>query len=86
MATSADPNFDIQQITKDYYDSEDAFNFYEEIWGGENIHIGLYDEIKLAKVCHERHCALSVESSLGPETDPMPPLAPCDRRAMLMPC
>jgi cyclopropane fatty-acyl-phospholipid synthase-like methyltransferase len=49
MATSADPNFDIQQITKDYYDSEDAFNFYEEIWGGENIHIGLYDEIKLAK-------------------------------------
>jgi hypothetical protein len=51
MATAADPNFDIQQITKDYYDSEDAFNFYEEIWGGENIHIGLYDEIKLAKVC-----------------------------------
>jgi cyclopropane fatty-acyl-phospholipid synthase-like methyltransferase len=24
-------------------------NFYEAIWGGENIHIGLYDEIKLAK-------------------------------------
>lgn len=27
-----------------YYDSSDADNFYERIWGGEDIHIGLYDE------------------------------------------
>ena len=38
----------IERVTKDYYDSEDAFCFYQAIWGGESIHIGLYDEIKLA--------------------------------------
>ena len=26
-----------------YYNSEDADNFYFSIWGGEDIHIGLYD-------------------------------------------
>lgn len=32
------------KIAEDYYDSEDADNFYAAIWGGEDIHIGLYDE------------------------------------------
>jgi len=27
---------------RDYYNSEDADNFYFAIWGGEDIHIGLY--------------------------------------------
>lgn len=27
---------------RDYYNSEDADNFYATIWGGEDIHIGLY--------------------------------------------
>ncbi len=27
---------------RDYYDSGDADNFYYSIWGGEDIHIGLY--------------------------------------------
>jgi sarcosine/dimethylglycine N-methyltransferase len=27
---------------RDYYDSGDADNFYYQIWGGEDIHIGLY--------------------------------------------
>jgi len=27
---------------RDYYNSEDADNFYYSIWGGEDIHIGLY--------------------------------------------
>lgn len=26
-----------------YYDSSDADHFYETVWGGEDIHIGLYD-------------------------------------------
>jgi len=26
-----------------YYDSNDADRFYAEIWGGEDIHIGLYN-------------------------------------------
>ena len=27
-----------------YYDSTDADHFYADIWGGEDIHIGLYAE------------------------------------------
>jgi SAM-dependent methyltransferase len=30
-------------VSEDYYDSADADNFYYEVWGGEDIHIGLYD-------------------------------------------
>lgn len=31
-------------ITRDYYNSTDADNFYSTIWGGVDIHIGLYRE------------------------------------------
>lgn len=27
---------------KEYYDSDDADNFYYTVWGGEDIHVGLY--------------------------------------------
>ncbi|WP_158883290.1 methyltransferase domain-containing protein [Amycolatopsis anabasis] len=30
-------------VARDYYNSSDADNFYFSIWGGEDIHIGLYD-------------------------------------------
>ena len=29
-------------VAADYYDSQDADQFYELVWGGEDIHIGLY--------------------------------------------
>lgn len=29
---------------RDYYDSGDADNFYSHVWGGEDIHIGLYQK------------------------------------------
>jgi sarcosine/dimethylglycine N-methyltransferase len=29
-------------VTRDYYNSSDADNFYATIWGGEDIHVGLY--------------------------------------------
>lgn len=35
---------DVVKISKDYYDSDDADNFYHIIWGGEDIHIGIYDD------------------------------------------
>jgi len=40
---------DARAIARDYYDSEDADNFYSAVWGGENIHIGLYggDDISI---------------------------------------
>lgn len=31
-------------IAKEYYDSNDADNFYSIVWGGENIHIGMYND------------------------------------------
>lgn len=34
---------DLVQITKDYYDSTDADNFYYLVWGGEDLHLGIYD-------------------------------------------
>jgi len=33
----------VVETTERYYDSEDADAFYERIWGGEDIHIGLYE-------------------------------------------
>jgi len=33
-----------EKITESYYDSSDADCFYEAVWGGEDIHIGLYEE------------------------------------------
>lgn len=33
----------VVQTARDYYNSEDADNFYYHIWGGEDIHIGLYE-------------------------------------------
>ncbi|MEQ8825278.1 MAG: methyltransferase domain-containing protein [Filomicrobium sp.] len=33
---------EVVQTARDYYNSEDADNFYLHIWGGEDIHIGLY--------------------------------------------
>jgi sarcosine/dimethylglycine N-methyltransferase len=31
------------QTARDYYNSDDADNFYFDVWGGEDIHIGLYE-------------------------------------------
>jgi len=30
-------------VARDYYNSDDADNFYALVWGGEDIHIGLYE-------------------------------------------
>jgi sarcosine/dimethylglycine N-methyltransferase len=34
----------VQDVAETYYDSGDADYFYFTIWGGEDIHVGLYDE------------------------------------------
>ncbi|MFC2951857.1 SAM-dependent methyltransferase [Marinicaulis aureus] len=44
----------VTEIARDYYDSKDADNFYAAIWGGEDIHIGLYDsERSIKQASHE---------------------------------
>lgn len=41
--TSANSGYSAAVSTaRDYYNSDDADNFYATIWGGEDIHIGLY--------------------------------------------
>lgn len=32
------------KVAQDYYDSDEADSFYHAIWGGEDIHIGLYND------------------------------------------
>lgn len=32
------------QITEQYYDSKNADEFYHTVWGGEDIHIGIYED------------------------------------------
>jgi len=34
---------DVVQTARDYYNSDDAETFYSTVWGGEDIHIGLYE-------------------------------------------
>jgi len=45
---------DIRDITEDYYDSDDADTFYSVVWGGEDLHIGIYDDTKnIREASHE---------------------------------
>lgn len=39
---SQDKGAQVVDIARDYYDSSDADNFYYQIWGGEDIHVGIY--------------------------------------------
>ena len=34
----------VVKTAQDYYNSDDADNFYYHVWGGEDIHIGLYQD------------------------------------------
>ncbi|MCV6638023.1 methyltransferase domain-containing protein [Candidatus Albibeggiatoa sp. nov. NOAA] len=34
---------EVVETSRNYYNSDDADNFYAAIWGGEDIHIGLYN-------------------------------------------
>jgi len=36
-------NEEAKDVAESYYDSDDADRFYFTIWGGEDIHVGLYD-------------------------------------------
>ncbi|MBZ6379680.1 MULTISPECIES: methyltransferase domain-containing protein [Pacificimonas] len=35
-----------ENAAKTYYDSPDADAFYSAVWGGEDIHVGLYDDVR----------------------------------------
>lgn len=58
-------------IARDYYNSHDADNFYAIVWGGEDIHIGLYetDNESIVDASHRtvRHMA-ELLGDLEPDT------------------
>jgi sarcosine/dimethylglycine N-methyltransferase len=35
---------DVRDVAEDYYDSDDADTFYSTVWGGEDLHIGIYED------------------------------------------
>lgn len=37
---------EVVQTAQEYYNSDDADNFYFHIWGGEDIHVGIYSDDK----------------------------------------
>ncbi len=43
--SNATPDAVVDQA-RDYYDSDDADNFYYHVWGGEDIHVGLYESVE----------------------------------------
>ncbi|MCK5749103.1 MAG: methyltransferase domain-containing protein [Oricola sp.] len=55
----------ITDTARDYYDSEDADNFYHAIWGGEDIHIGLYDDKTSIKEASHRTVLYMAERLKG---------------------
>ncbi|HVY63186.1 MAG TPA: methyltransferase domain-containing protein [Gammaproteobacteria bacterium] len=61
----------VVRVARDYYNSSDADRFYNDIWGGEDIHIGVYlDADEPIRAASERTVALMAAQigKLGPET------------------
>jgi sarcosine/dimethylglycine N-methyltransferase len=59
------------QTARDYYNSGDADNFYFHVWGGEDIHIGLYQSVdEPIAAASERTVATMAERlpGLGPQS------------------
>lgn len=69
--TEARPQDDVVRVAESYYDSSDADNFYYHVWGGEDIHIGLYAPERQAVAAASRatvELMANKLSDLGPGT------------------
>jgi sarcosine/dimethylglycine N-methyltransferase len=51
---------------RDYYNSEDADNFYFHVWGGEDIHVGLYRDEREAIRDASRRTVAHMAQRAGP--------------------
>lgn len=56
----------VTQIAQDYYNSDDADNFYFHIWGGEDIHIGIYETDVEDIAAASRRTVRTMVQQLGP--------------------
>ena len=52
-----------------YYNSDDAENFYSRLWGGEDIHIGLYESDAEAVLDASHRTVERMCAALGPELE-----------------
>lgn len=55
----------VRAVAEEYYDSADADQFYYNIWGGEDIHIGLYEETADIKTASRTTVATMAEKIDG---------------------
>lgn len=65
------PYSEIVETARAYYNSADADNFYFYIWGGEDIHIGLYqsDDEPIAKASRRTvHRMAELAGAISPKT------------------
>lgn len=55
---------------RDYYNSEDADNFYFNVWGGEDIHVGIYEpaDIPIAQASRQTVERMAGKVEFTPET------------------
>ncbi|MEM1023643.1 MAG: methyltransferase domain-containing protein [Myxococcota bacterium] len=60
----------ITKVAENYYDSSDADAFYLQIWGGEDIHVGLYqsDEEPIREASRRTVDEMASRLTLGPDT------------------
>ncbi|MDT8398206.1 MAG: methyltransferase domain-containing protein [Pseudomonadales bacterium] len=61
---------DAERVAESYYDSSDADAFYETVWGGEDIHIGLYEPGLSIQAASRRTVVAMAEllQTLGPDS------------------
>ncbi|MEK2475339.1 MULTISPECIES: SAM-dependent methyltransferase [Streptomyces] len=68
-ATARDPHHH-DDATRNYYDTGDVDAFYDAVWGGEDIHVGIYADghEAIAAASHRtvEHAAEKVADLLGP--------------------
>ena len=65
MTNPVDAYSDTVHTARKYYNSSDADAFYATIWGGENIHIGLYVEEDDSILAASRRCSAHLSERLG---------------------
>ena len=62
----------VVKTAQDYYKSDDADNFYYNVWGGEDIHIGIYEQLEedIADASQRTVSAMASHClmNLGPQT------------------
>jgi sarcosine/dimethylglycine N-methyltransferase len=65
----AEGETDIRDVTESYYDSDDADTFYHTIWGGEDLHVGIYEATHDIRTASDATVDRMAEKlKIGPET------------------